>query len=172
MNFSEFLTEGKEGKNVHLEHLEDEVLNNGVLGAKSSINFLRSLRDMLASSADIKVNVTTKWDGAPSVFCGTNPENGKFFVATKGIFNKDAKLNYTDDDIDNNHSGSGLNVKLKIALKYLKTLHIDGILQGDMMFTREDVKKQAINGEKYVTFQPNTLVYAVPEDSKLAKSIL
>ena len=172
MKFLDFIKESKEGKNVHLEHLEDEVLNNGVLGAKAAINFLRSLRDMLASSADSKVNVTTKWDGAPAVFAGTNPENGKFFVATKGIFNKDAKLNYTDDDIDNNHPGAGLNGKLKIALKYLKTLNIDGILQGDMMFTREDVKKQAINGEKYVTFQPNTLVYAVPEESKLAKSIL
>ena len=80
MNFTEFLTEGKEGKNVHLEHIEDEVLNFGVSGARSAINFLQALRNMLAGHADTKVNVTTKWDGAPAIFAGVNPENGKFFV--------------------------------------------------------------------------------------------
>jgi len=172
MKFIEFINESKEGKNVHLEHLEDEVLNNGVAGSKASINFLRSLKDMLASSSESKVNVTTKWDGAPAIICGINPENDKFFVGTKGVFAKNPKLNYTNADIDANHPGEGLNVKLKIALKYLKKLNIDGILQGDMMFTKDDIKKETINGEKYITFQPNTLVYAIPEDSKLAKTIL
>ena len=172
MKFIEFINESKEGKNVHLEHLEDEVLNNGVAGSKAAINFLRSLKDMLASSSESKVNVTTKWDGAPAIICGINPENDKFFVGTKGVFAKNPKLNYTNADIDANHPGEGLNNKLKIALKYLKKLNIDGILQGDMMFAKEDIKKETINGEKYITFQPNTLVYAIPEDSKLAKTIL
>jgi len=172
MKFIEFINESKEGKNVHLEHLEDEVLNNGVAGSKAAINFLRSLKDMLASSSESKVNVTTKWDGAPAIICGINPENNKFFVGTKGVFAKNPKLNYTNADIDANHPGEGLNNKLKIALKYLKKLNIDGILQGDMMFTKEDIKKETINGEKYITFQPNTLVYAIPEDSNLAKTIL
>jgi hypothetical protein len=173
MKFKEFLTEAsKEGKNVHLEHIEEEVLNRGVAGARDAINFLRSLRDMLAGNSDGKVNITTKWDGAPAVFAGTNPENGKFFVATKGIFNKDAKLNYTDDDIDRNHSGEGLNKKLKVALAYLPKIGIDGILQGDMMFAKGDISKATIDGVKYVTFQPNTIVYAVPENSSLAKSML
>jgi hypothetical protein len=173
MKFKEFLTEAsKEGKNVHLEHIEEEVLNRGVAGTRDAINFLRSLRDMLAGNSDGKVNITTKWDGAPAVFAGTNPENGKFFVATKGIFNKDAKLNYTDEDIDRNHPGEGLNKKLKVALAYLPKIGIDGILQGDMMFAKGDIKKATIDGVKYVTFQPNTIVYAVPEDSALAKSML
>jgi len=172
MKFIEFINESKEGKNVHLEHLEDEVLNNGVAGSKASINFLRSLKDMLVSSSESKVNVTTKWDGAPAIICGINPENDKFFVGTKGVFANNPKLNYTNADIDKNHPGEGLNNKLKIALKYLKKLNIDGILQGDMMFAKEDIKKETINGEKYITFQPNTLVYAIPEDSKLAKTIL
>jgi len=116
MKFSDFLTESKEGKNLHLEHLEDEVLNNGVVGARSAINFLQSLRDMLAGRSATKINVTTKWDGAPAIFVGTNPENGKFFVGTKGVFAKNAKLNYTEEDIDNNHPGEGLNHKLKTAL--------------------------------------------------------
>ena len=169
MNFTDYLEESKEGKNVHLEHIEDEVLNRGVAGTRDSINFLRSLRDMLAGHAESKVNVTTKWDGAPAVFCGVNPENGKFFVGTKGVFAKNAKLNYTDKDIDNNHPAEGLNKKLKVALRYLPKLGIKGVLQGDMMFTKGDLKNEIIDGTDYITFQPNTIVYAVPVDSKLAQ---
>jgi len=174
MKFTEFLTEGvkKEGANLHLEHIEDEVLNRGVSGARDAINFLRSLRDMLAGHADAKVATTTKWDGAPAVFCGINPDNGKFFVGTKGVFNVNPKLNYTDADIDTNHPSEGLNAKLKVALRYLPKLGIDGILQGDMMFTKGDVQKKTIDGVKYIIFQPNTIVYAVPEDSALAKTML
>ena len=173
MKFKEFLTESvKEGKNVHLEHIEDEVLNRGVPGARDAINFLRSLRDMLAGNSSTKVNVTTKWDGAPAVFAGTNPENGKFFVATKGIFNANPKLNYTEEDIDANHPSEGLNKKLKVALRYLPKVGIEGVLQGDMMFSKGDIKTETIDGQKYITFQPNTIVYAAPAESKLAKSML
>jgi hypothetical protein len=172
MKFSQFLTESKEGANLHLEHLEDEVLNNGINGARNAINFLQSLRDMLAGHSTSKVSVTTKWDGAPAVFCGTNPDNGKFFVGTKGVFNANPKLNYTDADIDANHASEGLNAKLKVALRYLPKLGIKGILQGDMMFSKGDIKTQTIDGEKYITFQPNTIVYAVPADSKLAQTML
>ncbi len=154
------------------EHIEDEVLNRGVAGTRDSINFLRSLRDMLAGHAESKVNVTTKWDGAPAVFCGINPENGKFFVGTKGVFAKNAKLNYTDKDIDNNHPAEGLNKKLKVALRYLPKLGIKGVLQGDMMFTKGDLKNEIIDGTDYITFQPNTIVYAVPVDSKLAQMMM
>lgn len=172
MKFTEFLTEGKESKNVHLEHIEDEVLNRGVTGAREAINFLQSLRNMLAGHAESKVNITTKWDGAPAIFCGINPENGKFFVGTKSVFNKNAKLNYTEKDIDENHPGGGLNQKLKVALTYLPKLGIKGVLQGDMMFTKGDIDKQVIDGESYIIFQPNTIVYAVPSDTKLARSML
>ena len=173
MNFTQFLTESKNtNANLHLEHLEDNVLNFGVKGARDAINFLQSLRDMLAGHSESKVNVTTKWDGAPAVFCGINPDNGKFFVGTKGVFNANPKLNYTDDDIDNNHPGEGLNAKLKVALRYLPKLGIKGVLQGDMMFAKGDIKKQTIDGGKYITFQPNTIVYAVPADSKLAAIML
>jgi len=171
MKFSEFLTEDTGGKNLHLEHIEDEVLNGGVTGTRAAINFLLSLRDMLAGHSEARVNVTTKWDGAPAVFCGINPENGKFFVATKGIFNKNAKLNYTDADIDANHASEGLNAKLKVALRYLPKLGIKGVLQGDMMFSKGDLNPQTIDDEEYITFQPNTIVYAVPSDSKLAQSM-
>jgi len=172
MNFKEFLTETKkEGANLHLEHIEDEILNRGVAGARDAINFLQSLRDMLAGHSQSKVNVTTKWDGSPAIFCGVNPDNGKFFVGTKGVFNANAKLNYTDDDIDNNHPGEGLNAKLKVALRYLPKLGIKGVLQGDMMFAKGDLSNKTFDGENYITFQPNTLIYAVPADSKLAKTM-
>jgi hypothetical protein len=173
MKFAQFLIEAKkEGANLHLEHLEDEILNRGVAGTRDAINFLRSLRDMLAGHSESKINTTTKWDGSPAVFCGINPDNGKFFVGTKGVFNANAKLNYTDADIDTNHSGEGLNAKLKVALRYLPKLGIKGVLQGDMMFSKGDVKTQTIDGVEYITFQPNTLIYAVPSESKLAKTML
>ena len=161
-SFTGFLTEAK---NLHLEHLEDEVLNNGVKGTRGAINFLQSLRDMLAGNVKSSVNVTVKWDGAPAVFAGINPENGQFFVGTKGVFNKNAKINYSHEDIDRNHPGSGLNHKLKVALTELSKLGIKDVLQGDMLFTQEDLEKKTIEGKQYVTFQPNTIVYAVPKES-------
>lgn len=172
ITLSQYLNESKEGKNLHLEHLEDEVLNGGVVGTRGAISFLQSLRDMLAGHATGRtVNLTTKWDGAPAIFAGINPENGKFFVGTKGVFAQNAKLNYTNTDIDSNHPGEGLNKKLKIALQYLPELGITGVMQGDMMFTTADLKTETIEGKKYITFQPNTIVYAVPADSDLANSI-
>ena len=162
LSFNGFLTEEK---NLHLEHLEDEVLNNGVVGTRSAINYLQSLRDMLAGSSKSSINVTVKWDGAPAIFAGINPENGQFFVGTKGVFNKNAKINYSHDDIDRNHPSSGLNQKLKVALTELSKLGIKDVLQGDMMFTQEDLENKTIDGKQYVTFQPNTIVYAVPMES-------
>ena len=172
LTFKEYLIEVKEGKNLHLEHLEDEVLNNGINGTRAAINFLRSLRDMLAGSSKKSVNVSVKWDGAPAVFAGINPENDKFFVGTKGVFNKTPKVNYTDADIDANHSSAGLNAKLKVALKYLPKLGITDVLQGDMLFTQDDFSTETIDGISYTTFTPNTITYAVPKESasKIEKS--
>jgi len=167
----ELITEDA-NKNLHLEHLEDNVLNRGVSGARESINFLRSLRDMLSGNTQNRFNVTTKWDGAPAIFAGINPDNGKFFVGTKGIFNKNAKLNYTDEDIDTNHASPGLNKKLKVALRYLAKLDIQGIIQGDMLFSKGDISTVKIQGVQHISFQPNTIVYTVPSDSKLAKSMV
>ena len=163
--FKQYLTEAKEGKNLHLEHLEDEVLNNGINGTRGAINFLQSLRDMLAGSSKKSVNVTVKWDGAPAIFAGINPENDKFFVGTKGVFNVTPKVNYTDADIDANHSSGGLNEKLKVALKYLPKLGITDVLQGDMLFTQDDLSTETIDGIPYTTFTPNTITYAVPTES-------
>ena len=166
--FASFLTEQK---NLHMEHLEDEVLNGGVEGTRGAINFLQGLRDMLAGHGSSSVNVTVKWDGAPAVFAGINPENDQFFVGTKGIFAKNAKINYSHEDINKNHKG-GLAKKLHTALDELSKVGIKGILQGDMMYSSDDLNKEVIDGVSYITFQPNTIVYAVPVKSQLAAKIM
>ena len=160
--FRDFLL--TEQKNLHLEHLEDEILNGGINGTRSAINFLQSLRDMLAGSSKSRVDVSVKWDGAPAIFVGINPENGKFFVGSKSVFAKNAKLNYSVGDISTNHAG-GLADKLKVAFEVLSPLSWNGIFQGDMMFTNNDLKKETIEDKPYVTFQPNTILYAVPYKS-------
>ena len=160
-----------EDTNTHLEHLEDEIINGGVAGAKTALLFLNSLKDMLSGSGSSKLVVTVKWDGAPAVFAGINPENGKFFVATKSLFNKTPKINYTNKDISDNHGSGGPVDKLKVALKHLPELEMDGIFQGDIMFTKEDLEQENIDGVTSLTFTPNTVTYAVPDDSDLASTI-
>ena len=168
-SFLQHLKEDKGGKNLHLEHLEDEILNYGVDGGRAAINFLQSLRDMLAGASRSSVNMTVKWDGAPAIFAGIDPSDGKFFVAKKSVFNINPKLYKTNAEIDADLSGA-LNSKFKIALAEFSKLGIKDVLQGDLMFT-DDVESETIDGTKYYTFQPNTIVYAVPIDSDLGKVI-
>ena len=167
LDFYQYLTEDK---NTHLEHLEDDILNNGVRGGNNAINFLYSLKDMLQGRSRGKFNVTVKWDGAPAIFAGTNPDNGKFFVGTKSIFNKTPKINYTDADIDANHGG-GLAEKLKASLRYFKGLGIPGIWQGDLLYTSDDLKTANVGGDDCVIFTPNTITYAVAVNSVVGKTI-
>ena len=156
--------------NVHLEHIEDEIFNSGIDGGRASINFIRSLRDMLVSGSKRSVNVTVKWDGAPAIFCGNDPETGKFFVAKKSLFNKTPKFYTSIAEIDADLDGQ-LADKFKACYNNLKDIGIKDILQGDLMFTKGDLEKQDINGESYETFQPNTIMYAVPSTSKLASTM-
>jgi len=159
-----------EQKNTHMTHIEDRVIYGGVKGARDAILALRSLRDMLAGSAKGSTDVTVKWDGAPAVFAGIDPNDGKFFVAKKGIFNKNPKVYKSHEDIEEDTSGD-LSTKLKIAYDELSKLGIRGVVQGDIMFTSNDLKTETIDGEKYITFHPNTIMYALPVDSDEAKKI-
>jgi len=165
-NFKGFITKEK---NTHLEHLEDDIINRGSNGGDNAVKFLKSIRDMLAGSSGARVNMSVKWDGAPAVICGINPENGKFFVGTKSVFNVFPKINYTPGDIMSNHSGT-LAEKLKVCLRELKKLGITGIYQGDLLFTNDTVTKN-IDGEDMITFTPNTITYATPVNSFLGKKI-
>ena len=165
INFIEFISEQK---NTHMTHIEDKVLYGGVDGTRQAILALRSLRDMVAGVKD--GNVSVKWDGAPAIFCGIDPRDGKFFVAKKGIFNKSPKVYKTDADVDADTSGD-LSTKLKAALKYLPELGIKGVVQGDFLFDSSDVKTKKIKGKPYVTFHPNTIVYAIPSGTEAAKKV-
>ena len=169
LRFTEVITESKAGKNLHLEHIEDEIINFGVDGGRAAINFLRSLRDMLSGSSRSSVSMTVKWDGAPAIFTGIDPSDGQFFVAKKSVFNINPKLYKTDAEIDADLSGD-LNSKFKIALAEFPKLGIKNVLQGDLMYT-DDIETETIDGVKYYTFQPNTIVYAVPVDSDLGKTM-
>jgi hypothetical protein len=163
--FSTYITESK---NTHMTHIEDKVLYGGVKGTRQAILALRELRDMLKGEHDGSVSV--KWDGAPSIFAGIDPSDGNFFVAKKGIFNKNPKVYKSNADVDADTSGD-LAVKLKLALKYLPGLGIKGVVQGDFLYGPGDLKTTKIKGEEYVTFHPNTIVYAVPAKSAAAKAI-
>ena len=165
-NFKGFLTKDK---NTHLEHLEDDIINRGSEGGENAVNFLKAVRNMLAGSGK-GTNMTVKWDGAPAIICGINPENGKFFVGTKSVFNVTPKINYTSRDIAKNHSGVVAD-KLNVCLSNLSRLRIKGILQGDLLFTN-DLKAINIDGEKMVSFTPNTITYAVPMSSDLGRRIM
>ena len=165
------LTENKEGKNVHLEHIEDMVFNEGVTGTRNAILFLRNLRDMLSGASSRSVNITTKWDGAPAIFAGVDPADGAFFVAKKGLFNTDPQMYKTVEDVKSKLSGE-LQDKFLVALQEFSKLGIkSGVYQGDLMFTKSDLSKEKIDGQDYLTFQPNTIVYAVPAASPLARKI-
>ena len=176
--FKDYLAQEKfsilaESKNVHLEHVEDNILNHGMTGAKNSLNFVAGVAAMLRGHTGKKFNITTKWDGSPAIFVGINPENGKFFVGTKAVFGKrEPKIIYSKADIKKYYGEvPGLAKQLEAALKYLPKLGIKGVMQGDMMFSEGEVEEKTIDGEKMVTFKPNTIMYAVPADSDLAKTI-
>jgi len=158
--------------NTHLTHLEELILTKGEAGYGTARGFITDLLSHLQGKSKRKVNTSVKWDGAPAIFAGKHPDTGKFFVGTKSIFNREPKINYTDNDIEMNHGHApGLADKLKKALKYLPKLGIKGILQGDFMFDTSMVGKETIDGVPHYTFKPNTIKYAVETDSKLGQEI-
>ncbi|MAI05381.1 MAG: hypothetical protein CMA07_06680 [Euryarchaeota archaeon] len=158
MDFKNFITEQK---NTHMTHIEDKVLYGGVNGTRMAINALRDMRDMLSGKK--AGNLSVKWDGAPAIFCGEDPRDGKFFVAKKGIFAKNPKVYKTNAEIDADMSGD-LADKMKDALQYLPDLGIKGVIQGDFLFSKKDLSTKKFDGVPYVTFHPNTIIYAVPVD--------
>ena len=169
MRFTKFLAEQK---NTNMEHIEEMIFNDGVDGTRQAINFLRDIRNALAGNTARPINFTVKWDGAPAIFAGIDPSDGKFFVAKKGVFNKNPQVFKSDKDIDNDSKfPSDLKEPFKIALKELSKMGIRGVIQGDFMFGPGDLKTEEFEGESYLTFQPNTIVYAVPAGSKFAKEL-
>lgn len=176
-NFIQFLNEQAEegaGPNVHLEHAEDAIFDEGHEGGRSAAHYIHSLANGLRGKHGPDFKVTTKYDGAPAVIFGVHPVTGKFFVGTKSVFAKKPKINYSLKDIVDNHGDSpGLVSKLQAAFTHLRKLNIPHgeVYQGDMMYTPEDLKMENIDGKEHLTFTPNTLTYAVPHGSEDAKRI-
>ena len=160
-----------EFKRTHLEHIEDIVITDGYEGGKAVLEYFRGLLLTLKGTSSEAMSVSVKWDGAPAVVCGTNPDNGRFFVGTKSVFAQAAKINYTKKDIAKNHGTDELGQKLLKCLVHLKKLNIQGVVQGDLLYTDEDITRKNIDGKPHLTFTPNTITYAVPEDGELAKQI-
>lgn len=160
----------KTGKNLHLEHLEDEIINKGREGAKQAIKILREMGDMLSGAPGPKPLVTTKFDGAPAVVCGIDPSDNQFFVGTKSVFaSTNPKICKSESDVQRLYDGTLAN-KLSDCLRYLKNANIKGVLQGDLMFTNDKVT-QGIQGKTYITFRPNTITYAVEPNTEIGRDI-
>lgn len=159
----------KGGKNLHLEHLEDEIINKGSEGGKQAIRILREMGKLLSGIGG-NVKVTTKWDGAPAIICGTDPADGRFFVGTKSVFAKtEPKICKSESDVQRLYDGV-LAKKLVQSLRYLKDCKIQGVIQGDLMFT-DDKKTETILGDRLTSFRPNTITYAVDPNTELGREI-
>jgi hypothetical protein len=164
--------EQQEGIIKHLTHLEELILTRQKEGLDTAIEFINALTDSFNGNTDSGVFTTVKYDGAPAIICGFNPENNKFFVSTKSIAAKTPKINYTVQDIEQNYSQApGLAEKMKLALLYLPKVIKSNVYQCDFMFDKATLNQTVFEGEKLITFKPNTITYAVEVDSELGKKI-
>lgn len=171
--FSQHLTESVSSSKVRfLTHLEDLLIENGHEGATFALNLLKQFGSMFEDGGvPTGVNLTTKWDGAPAVVFGPDPADGEFFVATKSAFNKTPKLMKTHKAIDTEYGGKTVAPYLHACLDYLKQLRPPIILQGELIFIDNEVTERDINGQRFLTFKPNTIMYAVDKMSELGKRI-
>jgi hypothetical protein len=162
-----------ESKNTHLEHLEDLIFNRGYAGAEEALNYIDSLRHMLAEGTGTTTRLTVKWDGSPAIICGIDPEDSKFFVGTKAVFSKgEPKRAKSVKQIQQWYGDQPeLAEILTNALKYLSKLNIGGVVQGDLLFTPGKVNRVEVNDEECYVFTPNTITYAVPVNSHLGERV-
>ncbi len=163
----------EENAKGHLTHLEELLLTKGERGYDEARTYILDLLGMLQGKHKRKIKMSVKWDGAPFIMAGKHPQNGQHFVATKSAFNKEPLLNFTETDIINNHGDKPeLANKLKKALKFTKQMGIKGLIGGDIMYTSpSEIGNAVYDDEEFISFQPNTTVYAVDKDSELAKEI-
>lgn len=172
LNLKDYITEAVNDTTrlKHLSHLEDLMFEEGKKGLEFAIDSIQIYVNALYNKSSGTL-ITTKWDGSPSIVI--HDSGADFWVASKSAFNASPKLNRTEADIIANHGHApGLVEKLKYALRYCKDLGINGTVQGDFLYTEDDLKPQIIDGVKHVTFKPNTIVYAVVADSDLGRRIL
>ena len=168
----QYLTEGASAtKGRHLTHIEDLPFSQGDEGVEHVANILDDMNTMLSGKQKATFNapkaksfVAGKFDGAPAIIFGVDPQTKKFFVASKSAFNKTPKINYTMADIERNHGDvPGLANKLRQALLYLPSVAPKkGVYQGDFMYDKWDIKKD----DKSIEWTPNTITYKVKPNSE------
>ena len=126
-------------KNLHLEHPEDMILEGNV-----------KVFDALYETAHLSLKI----DGAPAVVFGTHPENGKFFVGTKSVFNKKKDMIcYTVEDVFKKYDRKTHDSLIRVLINCILYLpKIDGIIQADFI---------GVGGSNI--YRPNTLEYHFPE---------
>ncbi|MCK5641230.1 MAG: hypothetical protein KAJ19_10545 [Gammaproteobacteria bacterium] len=170
MRARELLTEAK---NPHIAHLEDLVFDKGYAGAVESLKLASGVRNMLSKGRGKRGKVTVKFDGAPAIFAGIDPADGRFFVGGKAAFSKNPKMIKKPSDLKKFYEGAPEDFVNKMAIAYteLRKLGIKDVLQGDLMFVKDMLEQRTINNENYIVFTPNTITYAVEADSDLAKEI-
>lgn len=166
-----------DGAVKHIDHLEENILNKGKQGVIEALNQIEASIAYFVDESDYVIS--TKFDGSPAIVAGVDPSN-RFFVASKSAFAKNPKINYTEEDIKNNHGHApGLVEKLTLALRYLPSLNLKGIYQMDYMF--DNIIKQfetpalidgVKNENRFITFTPNTIKYAVSPESPYGNEIL
>ena len=161
-----------EGKNTHLEHVEDLIFNEGYKGALRAFDYLDAVKGLLEGGQP-EGKITVKWDGAPAIICGIDPEDSKFFVGTKSVFNANTpKVAKSVAQIKEWYSEQpSLEAKLLMAFKLLPKLGIGTVVQGDFLFGPGDVKTEDVGDDNCYTFTPNTITYAVPVDSAIGKRV-
>jgi hypothetical protein len=166
----QYLQQISEAKNIHQLHIEQFSLE-GIDKLRAAIKTFQTLRDQLmqVGVSPSQHSVSVKWDGAPAIIAGINPEDGQFFVSTKSAFTKTPKIARTPEETSQFKEAVG--DKLTAALKYLSRINMDGVYQGDLMFTSSMKKLQVIDNVEYITFRPNTILYAVPRESPLGQKI-
>ena len=161
------LNEAKEGKNLHLEHIEDLVFDYGQKGLDKVNSYFKQISNYLENK-DHSIQISQKWDGSFAIFSGVNPDTNQFFVGTKSVFSKEPKICYSEADVDKYYSDKpDLAAKLGLCFKYLSTLGLKDIIQGDFLYQKKDLVVKKLNDKDSYVFTPNTITYAVPIDSNL-----
>lgn len=163
-------------KATHLTHLEDLPLTYGIEGINMTIGFIEGIYNKYKTSGDSDYRITTKIDGAPALHFGTDPKTGKFFVGTKSVFNKiTPKLVFGPKEAKEYYGDGGLGYLLLLALKHLSKIKLpkNTIMKGDVLLAGDSIDKKidTIDGVKYLTIQPNTIVYAFPVGSDIANHV-
>lgn len=159
-------------KNTHLEHIEDLMLMFGEQGVKESFGYIDDLVKTFSGDPKNTKKFSTKWDGSPAIFCGLDPADGMFFVAKKGIFNKNPQLFKSMEQIATDKIADGLKKVFGYVFKYMKPLYDTGklkdVVQGDFLYhegTRKVVRD--VHGEDCVMFKPQLISYCIPDHDDL-----